>query len=193
MLWITWWPLILGFTLSGFVQSLLPRDALRAQLGATNARSVAKSSLLGVISSSCSYAASAMARALFARGAAWTNSIIFMVASTNLVIELGIVLYLLLGWQFVVAQFVGGALMIALLSFATHYVFSRRYQAQLRERVERDSPPSTRSSSQRWREHGGRCLSFHRRLRGTVWRWRSQYPRSDPDSARHRKNRNRAR
>jgi uncharacterized membrane protein YraQ (UPF0718 family)/YHS domain-containing protein len=152
MLWITWWPLILGFTLSGFVQSLLPRDGLRTQLGATNARGVATSSVLGVISSSCSYAASSMARALFARGASWTNSIVFMVASTNLVIELGIVLYLLLGWQFVVAQFVGGALMIALLSLSTHYVFSHRYQAQLRERVERDSPPSTRSSSQRWRE-----------------------------------------
>jgi uncharacterized membrane protein YraQ (UPF0718 family)/YHS domain-containing protein len=152
MLWITWWPLVLGFTLSGFVQSLLPRDALRNQLGATNAKSVAKSSILGVISSSCSYAASAMARALFARGASWTNSIIFMVASTNLVIELGIVLYLLLGWQFVVAQFVGGALMIALLTFTTHYVFSRRYQELIRERVIRDSPPSMRSSQQRWRE-----------------------------------------
>ena len=76
-----------------------------------------------------------MSRALFARGASWTNSLIFMVASTNLVIELGIVLYLLLGWQFVVAQFVGGALMVALLSFTTHYVFSRRYQDHLRERV----------------------------------------------------------
>src|SRR5579863_3384381 len=117
MIWITFWPLVLGFTLSGFVQSLLPRDALRAHLGTTSAASVTKSSVLGVISSSCSYAASAMARALFARGASWTNSIVFMIASTNLVIELGIVLYLLLGWQFLVAQFVGGALMIAALSF----------------------------------------------------------------------------
>jgi uncharacterized membrane protein YraQ (UPF0718 family) len=99
MLWITWWPLVLGFTLSGLVQSLLPRDGLRHQLGTTTPPSVAKSSLLGVISSSCSYAASAMARALFARGASWTNSIAFMVASTNLVIELGVVLYLLLGWR----------------------------------------------------------------------------------------------
>lgn len=152
MLWITWWPLVLGFTLSGFVQSLLPRDALRNQLGATNVKNVAKSSVLGVISSSCSYAASAMARALFARGASWTNSIVFMVASTNLVIELGIVLYLLLGWQFVVAQFVGGALMVALISFTMHYVFSRRYQDLLRERVLRDSPPTMRVSNQSWRE-----------------------------------------
>jgi uncharacterized protein len=152
MLWITWWPLVLGFTLSGFVQSLLPRDALRAQLGATNATSVAKASVLGVISSSCSYAASAMSRALFARGASWTNSIVFMVASTNLVIELGIVLYLLLGWPFVAAQFVGGAIMIAALSFATHAVFSRRYQDALRQRVERDAPPPMRAVNQTWRE-----------------------------------------
>lgn len=152
MLWITWWPLVLGFTLSGFVQSLLPRDGLRAQLGRTNATSVAKSSLLGVISSSCSYAASAMSRALFARGASWTNSIIFMVASTNLVIELGIVLYLLLGWQFVLAQFVGGALMIAAISFVTHYVFSRHYQKELHERVLRDSPPPLSEATRRWRD-----------------------------------------
>jgi len=152
MLWITWWPLVLGFTLSGFVQSLLPRDGLRAQLGRTNATSVAKASVLGVISSSCSYAASAMSRALFARGASWTNSIVFMVASTNLVIELGIVLYLLLGWQFVAAQLVGGVLMIAMLSFTTHYVFSRRYQDQIHEHVLRESPPAMNPATTSWRD-----------------------------------------
>jgi uncharacterized protein len=152
MLWITWWPLVFGLTISGAVQSLLPRDGLRNQFGRTNATSVAKASILGVISSSCSYAASAMSRALFARGASWTNSLVFMVASTNLVIELGIVLYLLLGWQFVVAQFVGGVVMIALLSFATHYVFSRRYETLLHERVLRDSPPVMTSGGQGWRE-----------------------------------------
>jgi uncharacterized protein len=152
MLWITWWPLIFGLTISGAVQSLLPRDGLRSQFGRTNATSVAKASILGVISSSCSYAATAMSRALFARGASWTNSLVFMVASTNLVIELGIVLYLLLGWQFVIAQFVGGALMIALLSFATHYVFSRRYETLLHERVMRDSPPVMTGRAAGWRD-----------------------------------------
>lgn len=167
MLWITWWPLVFGFTLSGLVQSLLPRDALRAQLGTTTAKSVAKASVLGVISSSCSYAASAVARALFARGASWTNSLVFMIASTNLVVELGIVLYLLLGWQFVVAQFVGGALMIALLSFTTHYVFSRRYQDQIRIRVEHDSPPS-RTSTQRWRERARDRENYRLAARFTI-------------------------
>jgi hypothetical protein len=168
MLWLTWWPLVLGFTLSGFVQSLLPRDGLRARLGTTNAKSVAEASVLGVISSSCSYAASAMARALFARGASWTNSIVFMVASTNLVIELGIVLYLLLGWQFVVAQFVGGALMIALLSFTTHYVFSRRYQDALRERVLRDSPPTMTKTHQSWRERARERENYRVAARFTI-------------------------
>jgi len=105
MLWITWWRWS-RIHVVRFRPEPAPRDGLRAQLGRTTAASVAKASVLGVISSSCSYAASAMSRALFARGASWTNSIIFMIASTNLVIELGIVLYLFARWQFVVAQFV---------------------------------------------------------------------------------------
>ena len=152
MLWMTWWPLVLGFTLSGLVQSTLPRDGLRAKLGTNNVTSVARASLLGVISSSCSYAASAMARALFARGASWSNSLIFMVASTNLVIELGVVLYLLLGWQFVLAQFVGGAIMIAGLSLLTHYFFSRRYERALYQRVLADAPPPSSAAHSTLRE-----------------------------------------
>ena len=142
MLWMTWWPIVVGFTLSGAVQSFLPRDGLRSKLGRTTAGTSSRAALLGVISSSCSYAASAMSRALFARGASWTNAIIFMVASTNLVIELGIVLYLLLGWQFVAAQFVGGALMVTALLLLTGLFFSKRRQAQLRERVLADAPPA---------------------------------------------------
>ena len=116
MLWATWWPLVLGFSLSGLVQSMIPRDGLRSRLGRTSPSTVGLAAILGVVSSSCSYAASATARALFARGASLTNSLVFMLASTNLVIELGIVLYLFLGWQFVAAQFLGGVVMVALLS-----------------------------------------------------------------------------
>jgi uncharacterized membrane protein YraQ (UPF0718 family)/YHS domain-containing protein len=152
MLWMTWWPLVFGFTLSGLVQSFLPRDALRRTLGATTPASVAEASLLGAVSSSCSYAASAMSRALFARGASWTNSLVFMVASTNLVIELGIVLYLLLGWQFVLAQLVGGALMIVALSLLCGFVFSRPRQERLRARVTGDTPATTPASGTSWRE-----------------------------------------
>jgi hypothetical protein len=162
MLWMTWWPLIFGFTLSGLVQSFLPRDGLRHQLGATTPATVAKASILGMISSSCSYAASAMARALFARGASWTNSIIFMIASTNLVIELGIVMYILLGWQFVLAQIVGGLVMIMALSLLTHYFFSRALQDRLRDRVLADSPVTTQGSSRSWRERLAQRANYSR-------------------------------
>jgi uncharacterized protein len=152
MIWMTWWPLVLGFTLSGFVQSLLPRDALRSALGTTTPSSVAKASLLGVISSSCSYAASALSRALFARGASWSNALIFMVASTNLVIELGVLLYLLLGWRFLLAQLVGGVVMVVLLALTTRVMFSALRQQQLRTRVVSDAPPAEQPSPSRWRE-----------------------------------------
>lgn len=152
MVWMTFWPLVLGFTLSGLVQSFLPRDGLRAQVGTTSPRSVVKASLLGVISSSCSYAASAMSRALFARGASWANALIFMIASTNLVIELGVVLYLLLGWQFVAAQILGGIIMVLGLALLTTFAFSRSNQQRLRERVLQDAPPPARPATTSWRE-----------------------------------------
>jgi hypothetical protein len=152
MVWLTFWPLVLGFTLSGVVQSVIPRDALRAQLGTTSPRSVAKASLLGMLSSSCSYAASALARALFARGSSWSNALVFMVASTNLVIELGVLLYLLLGWQFLLAQLVGGVVMVILLAFTTRVMFNARREAQLKARVLLESPPSEHALNTTWRD-----------------------------------------
>ncbi len=152
MIWMTWWPLVLGFTLSGLIQSLLPRDALRASLGSTSPSSVVRASVLGVISSSCSYAASAVARALFARGSSWSNALIFMVASTNLVIELGVLLYLLLGWRFVLAQLVGGLIMVVLLALTTRIMFNPLRQARVRARVLEEAPPRERPSASSWRE-----------------------------------------
>ena len=168
MVWMTWWPLVLGFTLSGAVQSFLPRDGLRAQLGTTTPRTVATASILGVISSSCSYAASAMARALYARGASWSNSIIFMVASTNLVIELGIVLYLMLGWQFLAAQFVGGALMIIALAVTTSLAFSTRSESALRAKVMQDAPPPGQGERVSWRERVRDPRNYRRAARYTL-------------------------
>ncbi|MGH3732414.1 MAG: permease [Acidimicrobiales bacterium] len=141
MVWMTWWALALGFTLAGVVQGMLPRDGLRRELGTDSVRSHATASLLGTLSSSCSYAASAMSRALFARGSSWTNSLIFMVASTNLVIELGVVLFVLLGWPFVLAQVIGGIVMVVLLIGVTPLMFSRARAARLAARVaDGDSP-----------------------------------------------------
>ena len=116
MFWETLWPLILGFTLSGAVQAFVSRDQLQRVMGDHRARSVARASGLGMVSSSCSYAATAMSKSLFQKGADFTTAMIFMFASTNLVLELGIVLVVLMGWQFAAAEFVGGPIMIVLLA-----------------------------------------------------------------------------
>ena len=116
MFWETLWPLILGFTLSGAVQAFVSREALQAKLGDHGPAAVARASGYGMASSSCSYAASAMAKSLFVKGADFVAAVVFMFASTNLVIELGIVLVVLMGWQFAASEFVGGVIMIVLLA-----------------------------------------------------------------------------
>ena len=116
MLWLTLWPLILGFTLAGAVQAFSRRSSLQRHLGSHRPGPVVRASGLGMASSSCSYAAAAVARSLVARGADFVTAMVFMFASTNLVIELGIVLAVLIGWQFAVGELVGGIVMIALLA-----------------------------------------------------------------------------
>src|SRR6185312_13283191 len=116
MFWETLWPLILGFGVSGGVQAFVSRDALRRKMGDHRPGAILRASAYGTVSSSCSYAASAMAKSLFAKGADIVASMVFMVASTNLVVELGIVLIVLMGWQFAASEFVGGVIMIALLA-----------------------------------------------------------------------------
>jgi uncharacterized protein len=116
MLWDTLWALIGGFALSGAIGAFVPKDALRRRLGDHRAGALMRASLAGAASSSCSYAASAMAKSLVAKGADFVASMVFMFASTNLVIELGVVLAVLIGWQFAVAEYVGGVIMIGLLA-----------------------------------------------------------------------------
>ena len=123
MFWETLWALVLGFTLSGAVQSFVSRAEMQKAMGDHRPRTIAKTSLLGAASSSCSYAASALAKSLFQRGADFTTSMVFMFASTNLVLELGIVLWLLMGWQFAVAELVGGVIMIGLFVLLAPRIF----------------------------------------------------------------------
>ena len=115
MFFDTFWALIFGFALSGIVQALVTRKQMSALMGDHRPATIARASFFGMVSSSCSYAASALAHSLYKKGADLTAAMVFMFASTNLVIELGIVLWLLLGWQFALAEFVGGAVMILLL------------------------------------------------------------------------------
>lgn len=116
MLFETFWALVLGFTLSGFVQAFVSKAKMKSVLGDHRPKTVARASFFGMVSSSCSYAASALGKSLFSRGADFTSSMVFMFASTNLVIELGLVLIILIGWQFAIAEFIGGAVMIILLT-----------------------------------------------------------------------------
>jgi uncharacterized membrane protein YraQ (UPF0718 family)/YHS domain-containing protein len=115
MFFDTFWALILGFSLSGLIQAFVSRPTMKSLLGDHSAPAIARASFFGVISSSCSYAASGLANSLQKKGADFTAAMVFMFASTNLVIELGLVLWVLIGWQFAAAEFIGGALMILLL------------------------------------------------------------------------------
>jgi len=116
MFFETFWALVLGFILSGAVQAFVTRRQMKKLLGDHKPATIAKASLFGVVSSSCSYAASALAKSIFTKGADFTASMVFMFASTNLVIELGLVLWILIGWQFALAEFIGGSIMIILLT-----------------------------------------------------------------------------
>jgi uncharacterized membrane protein YraQ (UPF0718 family) len=116
MTWEITWALVLGFALSAVVQAVVRRETVTSLLGDDRPRTLAVASGLGAASSSCSYAAVALARSLFRKGADFTAAIAFEVASTNLVIELGIILVLLLGWQFAAAEYLGGAIMIGALA-----------------------------------------------------------------------------
>jgi uncharacterized protein len=136
MFWDTLWALVLGFGLAGAVQAFVSRAEMQRRLGNHGPAAVARASFYGVVSSSCSYAASAMARSLFAGGADFVASMVFMIASTNLVVELGIVLFVLIGWQFVAAEYVGGTIMIALLVLFGGMWFRGRALTEAREVAE---------------------------------------------------------
>jgi uncharacterized protein len=140
MFWETLWPLIFGFTVSGAVQAFASREQMQRVMGDHRPAAVARASGLGMVSSSCSYAATAMAKSLFQKGADFTTAMIFMFASTNLVVELGVVLVVLIGWQFAAAEFVGGAIMIVALAATGSLVIGRRHAAAARRRLQRGGP-----------------------------------------------------
>jgi uncharacterized membrane protein YraQ (UPF0718 family) len=147
MFWQTLWALVLGFGLSGAVQAFVSRDEMRGALGDHRAATLGRASFFGVVSSSCSYASTALAKSLFARGADFTAAMVFMIASTNLVVELGIVLWLLIGWQFALAEFVGGTIMIVLLGLVLPRIIPETMVAEVRDRLSSDLPDPGVSSA----------------------------------------------
>ncbi|GAB1813323.1 permease [Mycobacterium sp. MUNTM1] len=137
MTWEILWALILGFALSAVVQAVVRRATIVALLGDDRPRTLAVSAGLGAASSSCSYAAVALARSLFRKGADFTAAMAFQIGSTNLVVELGIILALLMGWQFTAAEFVGGPLMILVLAVLFRLFVRSRLVDAAREQAER--------------------------------------------------------
>jgi YHS domain-containing protein/uncharacterized membrane protein YraQ (UPF0718 family) len=135
MFWDTLWPLIFGFGLSGAVQAFVSRSQMQRVMGDHRPRTLAIASIFGAASSSCSYAASAMAKSLFQKGADFTTAMVFMLASTNLVIELGLVLWILIGWQFALSEYVGGIIMIGLLALVARFFFQPAEVEHAREHL----------------------------------------------------------
>ncbi len=137
MTWQILWSLILGFGLSAIVQALVRRGTIERLLGSDTPKSLARATALGIASSSCSYAAVALARSLFRRGADFTAVMAFEIASTNLVVELGIIMALLLGWQFTAAEFVGGPIMIVTVAVLFRLLLRKRLVEGARQQADR--------------------------------------------------------
>jgi uncharacterized protein len=133
MAYEVWWALVLGFAISAIVQAWVPRARIEGALSGSGLVPVAKATGLGAASSSCSYAAIAIAKSLFQKGASAATALAFQFASTNLVWELGLVLWVLLGWQFTLAEYVGGFLLILLMTVLLRRFVSPRLEEQARE------------------------------------------------------------
>ena len=133
MAWEVWWALVLGFAISAVVQAWVPRERIEAAMSGSGARPVTRATALGAASSSCSFAAVAIAKSLFQKGASAATALAFQFASTNLVWELGLVLWVLIGWQFTVAEYLGGLVMIVLMAVLLRLFVSPRLEARARE------------------------------------------------------------
>jgi uncharacterized membrane protein YraQ (UPF0718 family) len=155
MLWATFWALVLGFTISGVLQVFVSKEQISRAVGQTNLKSVSLATGLGAASSSCSYAAVASARSAMQQGAALIPALAFMFASTNLVIELGAVLWVLMGWQFVLAEIFGALVLIMLMWLLIRLFLPKTLEAQIRQRAANQP------------HENAHCHHEHRRLPGS--------------------------
>jgi len=161
MAWEVWWALVLGFAISAIVQAWVPRERIERALGGAGIRSVALATGLGAASSSCSYAAIAIAKSLFQKGASAASALAFQFASTNLVVELGIVLWVLIGWRFALAEFAGGVILIAVMSLLLRLFVSRDAEERAREHA--------RSADTGHQHHmAGEAMALRARLRSVA-------------------------
>ena len=136
MAWQVGWSLILGFALSAAVQALVSKERMQQLLGRDGVREIALATGFGAASSSCSYAAAAMSKTLFKKGAALVPSLAFLFSSTNLVVELGIILWLLMGWQFTAAEWIGGLLLIAIMAVLVKLTYPKQLVEDARRHLD---------------------------------------------------------
>jgi uncharacterized membrane protein YraQ (UPF0718 family)/YHS domain-containing protein len=136
MAYEVWWALVLGFAISAVVQAWVPRERIESSLSGSGLVPVTRATGLGAASSSCSYAAVAIAKSLFQKGASAASALAFQFASTNLVWELGLVLWVLLGWQFALAEYVGGIVLIILMTAGLRLFVSKREEEEAREHAQ---------------------------------------------------------
>ncbi|HEX3243167.1 MAG TPA: permease [Solirubrobacterales bacterium] len=163
MAYEVWWALVLGFAISAVVQAWVPRERIEASLSGRGPGAIARATGLGAASSSCSYAAIAIAKSLFQKGASAATALAFQFASTNLVWELGLVLWILLGWQFTLAEYVGGIVMIVLMA-----VLLRRFVSPHLEQAARRNAQEADAGHQH--HAAGEAMSWRRRLTsGDAW------------------------
>jgi uncharacterized membrane protein YraQ (UPF0718 family) len=158
--WQILWPLLLGFTLSAVVQAVVRREAVRKYLAGDSPRNLAWATVLGAASSSCSYAAVALARSLFTKGASLAAAMAFEIASTNLVLELGIILALFMGWQFTLAEFVGGPILVVLIALGFRLWMRGRIIEEARRQAERGVQGSM---------EGHAAMDMSVRAEGSLW------------------------
>src|SRR2546425_10816967 len=137
MLWEILWPLILGFTLSGIVQAIVSHQSMAKALGGDSPKNLTLATLFGIASSSCSYAAAALARSIIHKGASFTAAMAFKLASTTLVIEPGIILIVLMGWQFTAAEFLGSILMVIFLALIFRLTLTPRLVQMAKTQAEK--------------------------------------------------------
>ena len=157
MAWQVWWALVLGFAISAIVQAWVPRERIQGLMSRSDARSIGWATGLGAASSSCSYAAVAIARSLFEKGASAASALAFQFASTNLVWELGLVLWVLIGWQFTLAEYVGGIVMIVGMTASLRLLIDRGLEREARAHAARADPGHQHHVA-------GEALSWRRRL-----------------------------
>lgn len=160
--WKAGWAFILGYFISSMIQAFVPKGRLTPYLGKPDLKSLGLSSLFGAISSSCSFAALATARSLLLKGAHFIATLAFMFASTNLVIELGILILIFLGWQFLAAEIVGGLILIIVSSLLIRLTYPKNWVDEAKQELEETSDEDDFDWKQRIRSHKGWYLVGHK-------------------------------